>query len=99
MDEQTAYCSDGVTRDIFEMYAAEAKPTEDPDQAIAAVVKGGDDQFILLNLTAQDPAKLHSARDRDLKKPPSPNGAGRNCFQASRARRRKELDGFLEFLG
>jgi hypothetical protein len=59
MEEQTAYCSDGVTRDIFEMYDADAKPTEDPDQAIAAVVKVGDDQFILLNLTGEDAAKLH----------------------------------------
>jgi len=50
---------DGVTRDIFEMYDAEAKPTEDPDQAIAAVVKVGDDQFILLNLTGEETARLH----------------------------------------
>ena len=59
MEEQTAYCSDGVTRDIFEMYDAEAEPTEDPELAIAAVVKVGDDQFILLNLTGEDAAKLH----------------------------------------
>ncbi len=59
MEEQTAYCSDGVTRDIFEMYDSEAKPTEDPDQAIAAVVKVGDDQFILLNLADGEAAKLH----------------------------------------
>ena len=59
MDEQTAYCSDGVTRDIFEMYDAEAEPTRDPDLAIAAVVKVGDDQFILLNLTGDDQAKVH----------------------------------------
>ena len=59
MDEQTAYCSDGVTRDFFEMYDAEAQVTKDPDQAIAAVVKVGEDQFILLNLTGDDAAKLH----------------------------------------
>jgi hypothetical protein len=59
MDEQTAYCSDGVTRDIFEMYDADAQPTEDPDLAVAAVVKVGEDQFILLNLTGEEPAKLH----------------------------------------
>jgi hypothetical protein len=41
------------------MYDADAKPTEDPDQAIAAVVKVGDDQFILLNLTDGNAAKLH----------------------------------------
>ena len=29
------------------------------DEAIAAVVKVGDDQFILLNLTGEDAAKLH----------------------------------------
>ena len=46
-------------RDIFEMYDAEAEPTEDPELAIAAVVKVGDDQFILLNLTGEDAAKLH----------------------------------------
>ena len=59
MDEQTAYCSDGITRNFFEMYDAEAQPTQDPDQAIAAVVKVGEDQFILLNLTGEDGAKLH----------------------------------------
>lgn len=59
MDEQTAYCSDGVTRDIFEMYDADAQPTDDPDVAIAAVVKVGDDQFILLNLIGDDHVSLH----------------------------------------
>jgi hypothetical protein len=59
MDEQTAYCSDGVTRDIFEMYDSDAQPTQDPDLAVAAVVKVGEDQFILLNLTGEEPAKLH----------------------------------------
>ena len=59
MDEQTAYCSDGITRNFFEMYDAEAQPTQDPDLAIAAVVKVGKDQFILLNLTGDDHAKLH----------------------------------------
>ena len=58
MDEQTAFCSDGVTRDIFEMYDAEAQPTEDPDLAIAAVVKVGEDQYILLNLTGSE-ARVH----------------------------------------
>ena len=58
MDEQTAFCSDGVTRDIFEMYDAQAQPTEDPDLAIAAVVKVGDDQYIQLNLTGGD-TKVH----------------------------------------
>jgi len=59
MDDKTAYCSDGVTRSFLEMYDADAQPTEDPDLAIAAVVKVGDDQFILLNLTGEEPAKLH----------------------------------------
>ena len=59
MEDQTAYCSDGVTRDIFEMYDADARPTEDPDLAVAAVVKVGEDQFILLNLVGDQPAKLH----------------------------------------
>jgi hypothetical protein len=59
MDERTAYCSDGVTRTFFEMYDADAQPTEDPDLAIAAVVKVADDQFILLNLTGDAPPRLH----------------------------------------
>ena len=59
MDEQTAYCSDGITRDIFEMYDSDAQPTEDPELAIAAVVKVAEDQYILLNLTGDDQAKLH----------------------------------------
>jgi len=59
MDERTAFCSDGVTRSFLEMYDAEARPTEDSDLAIAAVVKVGDDQFILLNLTGEEPVRLH----------------------------------------
>ena len=59
MDEQTAYCSDGITRAFFEMYDADAQPTGDPDLAIAAVVKVGEDQFILLHLTGEEPARLH----------------------------------------
>ena len=59
MDERTAYCSDGVTRTIFEMYDAQAQPTEDPDEAIAAVVKVGEDQFIVCNLTDDRPVPLN----------------------------------------
>ena len=59
MDEQTAYCSDGITRDIYEMYDAEAQPTKDPDEAIAAVVKVGEDQYIVLNLTDDRPVPLN----------------------------------------
>ena len=59
MDEKTAYCSDGVTRSLLEMYDAEAQPTDDPDLAIAAVVKVGDDQFILLNLADGQEPRLH----------------------------------------
>jgi hypothetical protein len=59
VDERTAYCSDGVTRDFYEMYDAEARPTEDPDEAIAAVVKVGDDQFIVLNLMDDKSVKVH----------------------------------------
>ncbi len=59
MEERTAYCSDGVTRDIFEMYDAQAQPTEDPDEAIAAVVKVGEDQYIVLNLTEENATPLN----------------------------------------
>jgi hypothetical protein len=59
VDERTAFCSDGVTRSFFEMYDADAKPTEDPDEAIAAVVKVGDDQYIVLNLMDEKSAELH----------------------------------------
>jgi hypothetical protein len=59
VDERTAYCSDGVTRNFYEMYDAEARPTEDPDEAIAAVVKVGDDQFIVLNLMDEKSVELH----------------------------------------
>ncbi len=59
MEERTAYCSDGVTRDIFEMYDAEAQPTEDPDEAVAAVVKVGEDQYIVLNLAEEASAPLN----------------------------------------
>ena len=59
MEEQTAYCSDGITRDIYEMYDAQAQPTEDPDEAIAAVVKVGEDQYIVLNLTEDQTVPLN----------------------------------------
>ena len=59
MEEQTAYCSDGVTRDIYEMYDAQAQVTEDPDEAIAAVVKVGEDQYIVINLTDDRPVSLN----------------------------------------
>lgn len=59
MEERTAYCSDGVTRDIFEMYDCEAQPTEDPDEAVAAVVKVGEDQYIVLNLAEENNAPLN----------------------------------------
>ena len=58
MDEQTAYCSDGVTRAFFEMYDAQAQPTKDPDEAVAAVVKVGDDQYIVCDLTEAE-TKVH----------------------------------------
>jgi hypothetical protein len=59
MDELTAYCSDGVTRSFFEMYDAQAQPTEDPDEAIAAVVKVGEDQFIVVKLTEDEVVQVH----------------------------------------
>lgn len=59
IEDRTAYCSDGVTRSFFEMYDADAQLTEDPDEAIAAVVKVRDDQFIVLNLIDEKPVELH----------------------------------------
>ena len=59
VDERTAFCSDGVTRTFFEMYDADARPTEDPDEAIAAVVKVGDDQFIVLKLIDEQSVDIH----------------------------------------
>jgi hypothetical protein len=56
VDERTAFCSDGVTRTFFEMYDADALPTEDPDEAIAAVVKVGDDQYIVVKLIDEQSA-------------------------------------------
>ena len=59
IEDRTAYCSDGVTRSFFEMYDADAQLTEDPDEAIAAVVKVRDDQFIVLNLIDEKLVELH----------------------------------------
>ena len=59
IEDRTAYCSDGVTRSFFEMYDADAQLTEDPEEAIAAVVKVRDDQFIVLNLIDEKPVELH----------------------------------------
>ncbi|HWP26038.1 MAG TPA: hypothetical protein VNL39_06815 [Xanthobacteraceae bacterium] len=59
VDERTAYCSDGVTRTFFQMYDADALPTEDPDEAVAAVVKVGDDQYIVVRLTGDENTVIH----------------------------------------
>ena len=59
VDERTAFCSDGVTRSFYEMYDADARPTEDPDEAIAAVVKVAEDQFIVLNLMDDKSVEVH----------------------------------------
>jgi hypothetical protein len=59
VDARTAFCSDGVTRTFFEMYDSDAQPTEDPDEAIAAVVKVGDDQYIVLKLTDAQSIDIH----------------------------------------
>ena len=59
MDERTAFCSDGVTRSFFEMYDADAQPTEDPDEAIAAVIKVAERQFILLDLVGEKAVSIN----------------------------------------
>ncbi len=59
MEEQTAFCSDGITRDIYEMYDCEAQVTTDPDEAIAAVVKVGEDQYIVCSLADDRPVPLN----------------------------------------
>ena len=59
MEEQTAFCSDGITRDIYEMYDSEAQITTDPDEAIAAVVKVGEDQYIVCSLADDRPVPLN----------------------------------------
>jgi hypothetical protein len=41
------------------MYDCAACLTEDPDEAIAAVVKVGEHQFILLDLTESDPVTIN----------------------------------------
>lgn len=58
LDEQTAFCSDGVTRSFKQMFDSEAQPTEDPEEAIAAVIEVEDGKFILLELT-EDTASVH----------------------------------------
>jgi hypothetical protein len=59
VDARTAFCSDGVTRNFFEMYDADALPTENPDEAIAAVVKVGEDQYIVVKLTDEQNTLIH----------------------------------------
>lgn len=59
VDERTAYCSDGVTRSFFQMYDANALPTDDPDEAIAAVVKVGHNQYIIVRLTGDESVVVH----------------------------------------
>jgi hypothetical protein len=58
LDERTAFCSDGVTRSFKQMFDSTAQPTEDPDEAIAAVIEVEDGKFILLELT-EESASVH----------------------------------------
>ena len=59
MDECTAYCSDGVTRPFYEMYDACAELTQDPDEAMVAIIKIAEDKFIMLGLVGEESASLH----------------------------------------
>ncbi len=59
MDECTAYCSDGVTRPFYEMYDACAELTQDPDEAMVAIIKIAEDKFIMLGLVGEEPVSLH----------------------------------------
>lgn len=51
LEKRTAFCSDGITRTIYQMYDSDARLTEDTDQAVAAVVRIEDGKFILLDLS------------------------------------------------
>lgn len=59
MDDCTAYCSDGVTRPFYEMYDSSAELTEDPDEAMVAIIKIADDKFIMLGLVGEEPVSIH----------------------------------------
>ena len=59
MDECTAYCSDGVTRPFYEMYDACAELTQDPDEAMVAIIKIAEDKFIMLGLVGEESVSLH----------------------------------------
>ena len=59
MEEQTAYCSDGQARPFHEMYNASAELTEDPDEAVAAIVKIADDKFIIVGLAGSETVSVH----------------------------------------
>ena len=59
MDECTAYCSDGVTRPFHEMYDACAELTQDPDEAMVAIVKIAEDKFIMLGLVGEEAVSVH----------------------------------------
>lgn len=50
MDTLTAHCSDGVTRAVHEMYDEMAEKTEDPDDAIAVIIKVDEDSYIVCSL-------------------------------------------------
>jgi hypothetical protein len=59
LDECTAFCSDGVTRPFYEMYDAWAELTQDPDEAMVAVVKIADGKFIMLGLIEDASISVH----------------------------------------
>ena len=54
MDDCTAYCSDGITRPFYEMYDASAELTQDPDEAMVAIIKIAEDKFIMLGLVGEE---------------------------------------------
>ena len=59
LDACTAYCSDGVTRPFYQMYDSCAELTEDPEEALVAVIKIADDEFIMLGLVGEESVSVH----------------------------------------
>jgi hypothetical protein len=59
LDRQTVFFSDGVTRDICEMYDEDAQATNDSDLALFVTVKIKDDVYVLINLLEENESRPH----------------------------------------
>jgi hypothetical protein len=59
LENQTAYCTDGITRPFHQMFDAEAQLTTNPEEAVVATVQISDGDYVIVNLVEKYPIQFH----------------------------------------